>query len=139
MASNSLLESVVFSHRAALATEETLKGALPQDNFYKNLPDWKGEKDISTNKIKAIALLRNRLKQTMTDNVGIFKTKKGLKKADILLEEIYNEMQLIYHENKLTPELSELRNMVSVSHLLIKQSLQIKENRGVFYNLDNEN
>jgi len=39
----------------------------------------------------------------------------------------------------LTPELSELRNMVSVSHLLIKQSLQIKENRGVFYNLDNEN
>ena len=139
LASNSLLESVVFSHRAALATEENLKGALPQDNFYKNLPDWKGEKDISTNKIKAIALLRNRLKQTMTDNVGIFKTKKGLKKADNLLEEIYNEMQLIYHENKLTPELSELRNMVSVSHLLIKQSLQIKENRGVFYNLDNEN
>ena len=75
----------------------------------------------------------------MTDNVGIFKTKKGLKEADILLEEIYNEMQLIYHKNKLTPELSELRNMVSVSHLLIKQSLQIKENRGVFYNLDNEN
>jgi L-aspartate oxidase len=139
LASNSLLESLVFSHRAALATVEALKGALPQSTFYENLPDWKGEKNIGTEEIDDIEQLRSELRQIMTEKVGIFKTQEGLESADKLLEVIYSKMQLIYQKNKLTPELSELRNMVSVSHLLIKQALQIKQNKGVFYNLDNEN
>jgi len=139
LASNSLLESLVFSHRAALATVEALKGALPQSPFYENLPDWKGEKNIGTEEIDDIEQLRSELRQIMTEKVGIFKTQEGLESADKLLEVIYSKMQLIYQKNKLTPELSELRNMVSVSHLLIKQALQIKQNKGVFYNLDNEN
>ena len=42
----------------------------------------------------------------------------------------------LYQENKLTPQLTTLRNMVSVSYLIIKQAQEAKENKGVFYNLD---
>ncbi len=137
LASNSLLESLVFSHRAALATVKALDQKLPEDSFFENLPDWKGEKNISTEKMKEIADYRHLLQSTMTQNVGIFKTRKGLEKAEASLSSIYRNVQSIYQQNKLTPEMSELRNMVSVSHLLIKQALQIKQNKGVFYNIDN--
>lgn len=139
LASNSLLESLVFSHRAAVATAKALNQKLPEDSFYHNLPEWKGEKNISTEKIKEIEEFRQLLRTTMTQNVGIFKTQKGLKKAEATLAVIFSKIQQIYQQNKLTPEMSELRNMVSVSHLLIKQALQIKQNKGVFYNINNEN
>ena len=42
----------------------------------------------------------------------------------------------LYQKNKLTPQLCELRNMVSVAYLLINQAIEIKENKGVFYNND---
>ena len=75
----------------------------------------------------------------MTHKVGIFKTNKGLNEADNILKRIYKNLNAIYNENKLTTSLCELRNMVSIAHLIIKQSQEIKSNKGVFYNEDNEN
>jgi L-aspartate oxidase len=73
----------------------------------------------------------------MASNVAIFKTSQGLVKAERRLKQIFLKTNDIYNQNKLTLEVCELRNMVSVAYLMIKQSQEIKENIGVFYNHDN--
>ena len=63
---------------------------------------------------------------------------KKIKLAEDLINQIYIKVSKLYNEKKLTYGLSELRNMVSISYLLIKQAQKIKINKGVFYNIDNE-
>jgi L-aspartate oxidase len=72
----------------------------------------------------------------MSKKVGIFKTNMGLHEASEEMKNLYQETLELYQQNKLTPKLCELRNMVSVAYLLINQAQQIKENKGVFYNND---
>ena len=139
LASNSLLESLVFSHRAAVHAIDALHDELPDRAFYDAIPEWEGVPYISYEKDSTIESLRVELQEIMTAHAGIFKTNKSLEKAENELENIYEKVMTIYHGNKLTPELCELRNMVSIAHLLTQQALDIKINKGVFYNEDNEN
>ena len=136
LASNSLLESLVFSHRAALDSLKQLKEILPTDSFYKAIPEWKEEHHISNEKISAIGKLKKELQEVMNSKVSIFKTSKGLLEAEVELKKIFLETQEIYNQNKLTLGVCELRNMVSVAYLMIKQSQELKANVGVFYNHD---
>ena len=136
MASNSLLESLVFSHRAALDSLKQLKEILPTVSFYESIPEWKGEHYISNEKISAIGKLKKELQEVMSSKVGIFKTSKGFLEAEIGLKKIFLETQEIYKQNKLTLGVCELRNMVSVAYLMIKQSQELNANVGVFYNHD---
>ena len=57
----------------------------------------------------------------------------------VRLEIIYNEVENLYKTSKITTTLCELRNMVNVAHLIISQSLERKENKGGYYNIDNVN
>ena len=136
LASNSLLEALVFSHRAALDVLDALKKELPDPSFYDTLPEWKGDTYSNSVEIKEIHHLRLKLQEVMTNHVGIFKTSEGLQQADIEMLEIYNKVQEIYNQDRLTHGLCELRNMVSIAHLIIKQAQSITENKGVFYNQD---
>lgn len=137
LASNSLLESLVFSHRAALNSLTEMKGNLPSNRFYQEIPEWEGTHHISNEKIVAIGQLKKALQKLMAKKVGIFKTSEGLIQAENELKKIFLETRDIYMQNKLTLEVCELRNMVSVAYLMIKQSQELKENIGVFYNHDN--
>ena len=136
LASNSLLEALVFSHRAALDVIIALKKTLPKKSFYEAIPEWKGDTYSNSVEIKEIRLLRLRLQEVMTNYLGIFKTTEGLKKADVEMFEIYKRVHEIYNQHKLTNGLCELRNMVSIAHLIIQQAQSITENKGVFYNQD---
>jgi L-aspartate oxidase len=136
LASNSLLESLVFSHRASIDSVEQLKGPLPPQDFYEHLPEWEEEHFISNEKISAIGKMKKQLQKLMTSKVGIFKTSQGLIEAELELKQIFLETQEIYRQNKLTLGICELRNMVSVAYLMIKQSQDLKYNIGVFYNQD---
>jgi L-aspartate oxidase len=136
LASNSLLESLVFSHRAALDTIDQIRGELPPTDFYLKLPKWKEEHYISNEKISAIGRMKKQLQNLMTAKVGIFKTSQGLSESETELKKIFLETQSIYQQNKLTLGICELRNMVSVAYLMIKQSQDLKQNKGVFYNQD---
>lgn len=136
LASNSLLESLVFSHRAALDSIQHMKEDLPLQDFYDHLPEWKGEHYISNEKIVAIGKMKKQLQKLMTSKVGIFKTTKGLIEAEQGLKSIFLETQKIYQQNKLTLGICELRNMVSIAYLMIKQAQNLKQNKGVFYNQD---
>ena len=136
MASNSLLESLVFSHRAAIDSLDQMKETLPPRDFYVKLPEWKEEHYFSNEKISAIGRIKKQLQNLMTTKVGIFKTSIGLIEAEVELKNIFLETQDIYIQNKLTLGICELRNMVSVAYLMIKQSQDLKQNKGVFYNQD---
>ena len=136
LASNSLLESLVFSHRAAIDSLNQMKENLPPRDFYLKLPEWKEEHFISNEKISAIGRMKKQLQNLMTAKVGIFKTSIGLIEAEMELKNIFLETQDIYFQNKLTLGICELRNMVSVAYLMIKQSQDMKQNKGVFYNQD---
>ena len=80
--------------------------------------------------------MKKQLQKLMTSKVGIFKTSQGLIEAELELKQIFLETQEIYRQNKLTIGICELRNMVSVAYLIIKQSQDLKYNIGVFYNQD---
>ena len=77
------------------------------------------------------------LQALMRDYVGIVRSNKRLKRAITHLDLIYEEVEDLYRESKITTSLCELRNMINVAHLIIRQSLDRSENKGGYYNMDN--
>ncbi len=138
LASNSLLESIVFSHRAAMHCIDSLNNQLLHSTIYEKIPSWKGKQYQEFNNPKITHSLRQQLQDTMTKYAGIFKTNQNLDVAEKEMYNIYKQVLGIYNRNKLDVELCELRNMVSIAHLIIQQAKQINVNQGVFYNIDNE-
>ena len=136
LASNSLLESIVFSHRAAVDCLKKLNKSKLNFSFFKLIPEWNGKNSISNRELEVINKLRLNLQKIMSSKVGIFKTVDSLLNAEIELRSLYFEMLELYNKKKLTPQLCELRNLVSISYLMIKQSIEIKHNSGVYYNHD---
>jgi len=136
LASNSLLESIVFSHRAALDSASSLKNSPANEQPFPAIPAWQGHGYSEDNHSQVTATLREQLTQIMSEQVGIFKTSAGLVEAQNSIKKLYFEVVGLYNENKLSPQLCELRNMVSVAYVLVNQSVTINENKGVFYNHD---
>lgn len=136
LASNSLLEALVFAHRSALKTLERLE----EDNFqYSNLervPEWNQQGLKVSEELVLLNYLRKDLQTLMSDLVSIVRSNERLKIAKQKEEEIYRAVKEIYNFSILSPQLSELRNLVSVAWLIITQSSEQKENRGAFYNKD---
>ena len=67
----------------------------------------------------------------MSEQVGIFKTTKGLLDAQGQIKQLYFEVVQLYNINKLSPQICELRNMVSVAYVMVNQSLTLTQNKGV--------
>ena len=136
LASNSLLESIVFSHRAALDSASSLKKSSTNEHPFPAIPAWQGHGYSEDNHSQVTATLREQLTHIMSEKVGIFKTSAGLMEAQNSIKKLYFKVVSLYNENKLSPQLCELRNMVSVAYVLVNQSVTINENKGVFYNHD---
>lgn len=138
LASNSLLEAMVFGHRAALKTVELLN----KNNFNKEkidrVPEWNDEGLKVTQEMVLLNYLKKQLQIMMSDLVSIVRTNERLELAREKEEEIYKSVKEIYKMNLLSPQLSELRNLVSVARLIIHQSIAQKENRGAFFNKELE-
>lgn len=134
LASNSLLEALVYAHNIyKYHCEHDLQSVTV------DIPDWNDE---GTSIAKEHVIIQHNLRQLqalMRDYVGIVRSNSRLKKAIKYLDLIYNEVEDLYKASKITESLCELRNMVNVAHLIINQSLQRKENKGGYYNLDNVN
>lgn len=138
LASNSLLEAMVFGHRAAIKSIELLQ----KNNFHfdkiDKIPEWNDEGLTVPSEMVLLNYLKKELQIIMSDLVGIVRTNARLDLAKKKEEEIYQSVKEIYKMNLLSPQLSELRNLVSVAWLIITQSIEQKENRGAFYNKDLE-
>lgn len=132
LASNSLLEALVYAHNIF-----KYHSNYPTESLNIEIPEWNDE---GTSFPEEHILINHNLKQLqalMRDYVGIVRKNKRLTTAIKHLDLIYNEVEDFYKESKITTSLCELRNMVNIAHLIINQSLDRKENKGGYYNLDN--
>lgn len=133
LASNSLLEAVVFAHRAAENIKEFING---YSFSLKDIPDWDESGTLSADEKILITHSFKELKTTMWDYVGIVRSDQRLNRAAKRVHNLSAEVEEFYKSIKVFPELLELRNIVSCAHLIIKSALQRKESRGLHFTLD---
>ena len=136
LASNSLLEALVYAHQAVNATERDLDKHRLELAFLESIPQWKNADQVLDRHSQTVANLKGQVQKLMSSKVAIFKTTASLEEAENELHGYYLAAKELYQTRKLTPQLLELRNLVNVSYLIIKQAQQATENRGVYYNQD---
>lgn len=135
LASNSLLEAIVFSERAF----QNAKSIYQNFGFQKNIPDWNDENTEKTEEWVLISHNFKELQNIMTNYVGIVRTNLRLERAQRRLDLIYHETETFYKKNKISPELCELRNLITVAYLIIKSAQHRMESRGLHFSLDYPN
>lgn len=132
LASNSLLEAIVFAHRCFVDVEEKLESiSIPA-----TIPDWNAEGTTVPREQILITHTRKELRDLMSDYVAIVRSNERLTRALKRLDILYHETEKLYQQAVLSPQLCELRNLITIGYLITKQSLERKENRGTFYNVD---
>jgi len=132
LASNSLLESAVFSHRAAYHAKDT----IPDVDFFESIPDWNAEGKVLNEEMVLITQTTKELQSLMTNYVGIVRSDLRLKRALDRLEIIYRETEDLYNKSIISVEICELRNLINNAYLIIKMAQQRKESRGLHYSID---
>ena len=141
LASNSLLEAVVYSYRASLHLTTKVKSHFDNNGTFdeNNLPNWRadGLEDL----IEHYSLIDDlkSLKMTMTRDVGVVRSNRRLNRAQRRVNLIEKEVDLVWQSSIPTRSLIELRNMVQISSQIVKFALLRTKNIGLHYNKDNIN
>ncbi len=130
LASNSLLEGVVYSTRAAAAVRE-----LPRRRPDK-VARWTTNNATDSNDAIVVALNWEEIRRFMWSYVSIVRTDKRLERARRRIEVVRDEIRQYYLDFKVTSDLIELRNLALVAHLIIESARGRKESRGLHYTLD---
>jgi L-aspartate oxidase len=132
MASNSLLECLVFAQAAAnkIAAEIDTTEILPL------LERWDESQVTDSDEDIVVAHNWDELRRFMWDYVGIVRTNKRLERALHRTELLKSEINEYYGNYKVSPDLLELRNLVVVAELIIRSALARKESRGLHFTLD---
>jgi L-aspartate oxidase len=130
LASNSLLEGLVFGARAA----EDVRGATPLRP--PAVAPWYA--GAASDPSEAVVVTQNwdEIRRLMWNYVGIVRTDKRLERARRRIELIREEIREYYWNFKVTGDLLELRNLALVGHLIIESARRRKESRGLHYTLD---
>ncbi|HRZ21353.1 MAG TPA: L-aspartate oxidase, partial [Bacteroidales bacterium] len=132
LASNSLLESLVFSHRASIdAAKQLATTALCEE-----IPDWNDEGTVLNEEMILITQSMKELQAVMTSYVGIVRSNLRLNRALKRLEIIYHETEDLYQKSVITQQICELRNLINIGYLIIKAALERKESIGLHYSID---
>lgn len=132
LASNSLLESVVFSHRASI---DAIKKYNTLD-FKLNIPDWDAEGTVLNEEMILITQSTKELQSIMSSYVGIVRSNLRLRRAIDRLKIIYRETEDLYDKSIISVEICELRNLINVAGLVLLMALNRKESRGLHYSID---
>ena len=132
MASNSLLECLVYAHAAANEINQ-LQDQIPEPDFIK---EWDESKVTDSDENVVISHNWDELQRFMWDYVGIVRTDKRLQRAQHRIKLLQKEIQEYYSNCTVGRDLLELRNLATVAELIIRCALQRKESRGLHYTLD---
>ncbi len=132
LASNSLLESLVFSHRASQDAIMQIKNI----HLKEEIPDWNAEGMVLNEEMVLITQSKKELQAIMSSYVGIVRSDLRLQRAFDRLELLYRETEDLYHKSILTPRLCELRSLINIGYLIIKAARKRHESRGLHYSLD---
>jgi L-aspartate oxidase len=132
LASNSLLEALVYSQRSYL------KGIEVIENIQINMevPEWDTTNTSQNKENILITHGRSAVQKIMSDYVGIVRSNRRLKSAEKRLSFIYEETEELYKESIISIELCELRNLITTAYLICEFSMNRKENKGGFFNKD---
>ena len=135
LASNSLLEAMVFAHRCFV--DVTSKMNVKEENKRTaEIPDWNAEGTTHPKEMILITQSLKELQQAMSDYVGIVRTNVRLGRALKRIDLLWEETESLYETTTLSPQLCELRNMITVGYLIVKCAMFRKESRGLHFNTD---
>jgi len=132
MASNSLLECLVYAQGAARKINHQI-GQIPVPDF---IPEWDESRVSHSDEDVVISHNWDELRRFMWDYVGIVRTDKRLARAQHRIKLLQKEIQEYYSNCLITRDLLELRNLATVSELIIRCAMQRKESRGLHFTLD---
>jgi L-aspartate oxidase len=130
MASNSLLECLVFAHSAAQHMGAYLQPSVAA------LPTWDESQVIDSDEQVIISHNWDELRRFMWDYVGIVRSNKRLQRALNRITLLKQEVQEYYSQYRVNRDSLELRNLVIVAELIIRSAILRQENRGLHYNID---
>ncbi len=132
MASNSLLECIVFAQSAA----RHILANIPLNTEHPELPAWDESRVSNSDEEVVITHNWHELRMFMWDFVGIVRTTKRLERALHRVELLQREIQEYYRHFRVSNNLLELRNLTMVAELIIRSAMSRKESRGLHYTLD---
>lgn len=133
LASNSLLEALVFSHRAFEDVRNAFSGRTVA---FPAIPSWDESGTFDTEEWVLIAHDRKEIQQIMWDYVGIVRSDLRLERAHRRLALILDEIETFYKKTKVVEGVIELRNLATVADLIVRSALLRKESRGLHYTTD---
>jgi L-aspartate oxidase len=132
LASNSLLEAMVFGNRAFV----DVKNKINNISFKENVPDWNAEGTMAPSEMILITQSLKELQLVMSDYVGIVRTHTRLERATKRIDLLHQETEQLYQASTVSPQLCELRNLITIGYLIIKGASFRKESRGLHFNTD---
>lgn len=132
LASNSLIEAVVYAKAAAIHSLEH----VDEYTFNTQVPEWNDEGTMTNEEKILIAQDMLEVGQIMSNYVGIVRSNLRLQRAWTRLDIIYEETEELFKRVKPTKDICELRNMVNVGYLITRQAIERKESRGLHYTVD---
>ena len=127
LASNSLLEAVVFAHRASVHAIQNFKNIT----YVENIPDWDSSGTEAPEEMVLITQSLKEVQGIMSSYVGILRSDLRLKRAMVRLNIIYQETEELYEKTHLSQKICETRNLINIAYLIIKMASMRKESIGL--------
>ena len=132
LASNSLIEAVVYAEAAARHSLSVVDSL----SFKENIPEWNDHGMLSNEEKVLIAQDAKEVESIMSTYVGIVRSDLRLHRAWERLDLLYEETEHLFKRTVATRDLCELRNMINVGYLITRQALERKESRGLHFTID---
>ncbi|MEJ5091044.1 L-aspartate oxidase [Sphingobacterium faecium] len=132
LASNSLLEALVYAHRIYLDSSKAVSDA----DYAEGVPEWDDSKAKLSNEDILVTHNLRECQKVMSDYVGIVRSDFRLERALNRLHLLYGETEDFYRHTKLSVKLCELRNVIQVAFIVTKSALLRKESRGLHFTTD---
>lgn len=132
LASNSLLEAVVYAERCA----NHLRDYVSKSASFSDIPDWRADGLSSLEEHAPLGTDLMALRNTMTRDVGLVKSDSRLSRASRRIRHLSMEFEKIWTSSLPTRELVELRNLIICAELITRASMERRENVGLHYNID---
>ena len=126
------MEGLVFGHRVAIDIAEKLENI----SLTADVPDWDAEGTSKPQEMVLITQSWKELKEIMSYYVGIVRTNVRLRRADNRLFLLYEETEKLYSKTTISPQLCELRNLITIAYLVTRGAEMRRESRGLHYNTD---
>jgi len=132
LASNSLIEAVVYADAAAKHSLEN----IDHYSFREDVPEWNDEGTQHNEEMVLITQSLREVNQIMSTYVGIVRSNLRLDRAWNRLDILYEETEKLFKQSTASKEICELRNIINVGYLIMRQAKERHESRGLHYSID---